>query len=151
MVYIAQAARNRETADATRPFWLFDINDPDIVPRDGDILCLNRSGTNHSYQSVRTNWVLANGTAEATGNSHTDIVIGHFADGARTWIETVGGNVDDTVGSTYYSLDPDGRLADQVRINGAAVPDRSDVTRTVGTRPPVVFALIRLTACEGNG
>lgn len=132
MVDIAQTARNREAADTARPFWLFDIDDPDVVPRDGDILCLNRGGTQHSYQSVRTNWVLTNATAEATGNSHTDVVIGHFEDNGRRWIETVGGNVDDTVGSRYYSLHADGRLDDEVRITGTVVPGHTDVTRTVG-------------------
>jgi GH24 family phage-related lysozyme (muramidase) len=149
MVYIAEAARNREAGDTARPFWLFDINDPDIVPEDGDIVCLNRSGTSHSYASVRRKWVVDDPTGRPTGKSHTDIVIGHHDDGSRRWIETVGGNVDDTVGSTYYSLTADGRLDSGVTLTGAPVGRRSDVTQTVGGRPPIVFALIRLTACPG--
>lgn len=151
MAYIADAARNRANADATRPFWLFDINDPNVVPEDGDILCLNRSGTSHSFTSVNTEWVTNKPTEVATGSSHTDIVIGHFEDGGRRWIETVGGNVGDTVGSRYYSLDASGRLVDRVTLSGNPLPRPegpiSDVTQTVGSRPPVVFALIRLTAC----
>ena len=149
MAFIAQAARNRAAGDQARPFWLFDINDPDVVPEDGDILCLNRDGTNHSYQSVNQNWVLNNANAVATGVSHSDIVIGHFESGGRRWIETIGGNVDDTVGSSYYSLDAQGRLDDQVTLAGAPVARSSDVTQQVGNRRPIVFALIRLTACTG--
>lgn len=151
MAYIAQAARNRAAADAARPFWLYDINDPNVVPEDGDILCLNRSGTSHSFTSVNTNWVTNNPTAVATGSSHTDIVIGHFEDGGRRWIETIGGNVGDTVGSTYYSLDANGRLVDGVTLGGATRSGKSNVTQTVGSRAPVVFALIRLTACPNFG
>ena len=151
MAYIADAARNRAAADATRPFWLFDINDPAVVPEDGDILCLNRSGTSHSFASVNTNWVTNNPTATATGSSHTDIVIGHFEDGGRRWVETIGGNVGDTVGSRYYSLDAADRLVDQVTLGGATVRNKSNVTQTVGSRAPVVFALIRLTACPDFG
>lgn len=151
MAYIAQAARNRAAADASRPFWLFDINDPDIVPEDGDIICLNRSGTSHSFASVNTNWVTNDPTSTATGSSHTDIVIGHFDHGGRQWIETVGGNVGDTVGSRYYSIDGIGRLVDQVRLDGTMIAGKSDVTQTVGNRAPAVFALIRLTACPDFG
>lgn len=150
MVYIAQALRNRENADATRPFWLYDINEPNIVPEDGDLLCLNRSGTNHSYQSVRRDWVVNNPNAEATGSSHTDIVIGHFEESGRRWIETIGGNVGDTVGSRYYSLDAQGRLVDEVTLNGTSKSGKSNVTQQVGSRSPVVFSLIRLTACPNN-
>lgn len=145
MAYIAQAARN--VNDATRPFWLYDINGATIVPEDGDIICLNRAGTSHSYQSVVTNWVTNNPNSVATGSSHTDIVIGHSEEGGRRWIETIGGNVGDTVGSRYYSLDATGRLVDQVRLDGTAIAGKSNVTQTVGSRSPVVFALIRLTAC----
>ena len=153
MAYIAQAARNRENQDATRPFWLFDINDPNVVPEDGDILCLNRWDsdraryTDHSFTSVRDNWVLNNANRVATGKSHTDIVIGHFEENGRRWIETIGGNVGDTVGSRYYSLDAQGRLVDQVRLNGNAVNGKQNITQTAGNRPPIVFALIRLTSC----
>ncbi len=153
MAYIAQAARNRENQDATRPFWLFDINDPNVVPEDGDILCLNRWDsdrgryTDHSFTSVRDNWVLNNANRVATGKSHTDIVIGHFEENGRRWIETIGGNVGDTVGSRYYSLDAQGRLVDQVQLNGNAVNGKQNITQTVGNRPPIVFALIRLTSC----
>jgi GH24 family phage-related lysozyme (muramidase) len=147
MAYIADAARNRAANDASKPFWLFDINDPNVVPEDGDILCLNRGGSSHSFASVNTNWVTNDPNSEGTGNSHCDIVIGHFEDAGRRWIETLGGNVGDTVGSTYYSIDAQGRLLDGVQLNGIVINGKQQVTQTVGTRPPVVFALIRLTAC----
>jgi GH24 family phage-related lysozyme (muramidase) len=147
MAYIAQALRNRENNDQTRPFWLFDINDPNIVPEDGDILCLNRDGTSHSYQSIRQDWFVNHPNDVATGSSHSDIVIGHFEDGGRRWIETIGGNVGDTVGSRYYSLDANGRLVDRVQLNGTPIAGRTNVTQAVGGRSPIVFGLIRLTAC----
>ena len=151
MAYIAQAARNRAAGDATRPFWLYDINDPNVIPEGGDILCLNRSGTNHSFASVKTNWVTNNSAAVATGSSHTDIVIGTFQDGDRSWIETIGGNVGDTVGSRYYSIDANGRLVDSVTLNGTTKRGKSNVTQSVAGRAPIVFALIRLTACPDFG
>jgi hypothetical protein len=152
MIYIAHALRNRENQDQTRPFWLFDINDPTIVPEDGDILCLNRpvnnAWTQHSYQSIRQQWFVNHpNVAAPTGSSHCDIVIGHFEDNGRRWIETIGGNVSNTVGSRYYSLDNNGRLVDGVQLNGTAIPNKSNVTQAVGNRPAIVFGLIRLTAC----
>jgi hypothetical protein len=147
MAYIAGALRNRENNDQARPFWLFDINDPNVVPEDGDILCLNRGGTNHTYQGLRQQWFVNQPNAVATGISHCDIVIGHFEDGGRRWIETIGGNVDDTVGPRYYTLDANGRLVDRVQLNGTPIADQGNVTQTVGNRPPVIFGLIRLTAC----
>jgi hypothetical protein len=147
MAYIAGAARNRHATDASRPFWLYDVNDPDVVPVAGDILCLNRSRTSHSFTSVHNTWVVKNPKGQPDGKSHTDIVIGHFEDRGRRWIETIGGNVSDTVGSRYYSLDGNGRLVDEVTLAGNPVPGRAAVTRTIGKRPAVVFALIRLTGC----
>ena len=152
MIYIAHALRNRENSDQTRPFWLFDINDPNVVPEDGDILCLNRPvnsvWTRHSYQSVRQRWVVDHpNVAAPTGSSHCDIVIGHFNQNGRRWIETIGGNVSNTVGSRYYSLNANGRLDDRVTLNGTAIANKTNVTQTVGNRPPIVFGLIRLTAC----
>jgi hypothetical protein len=117
------------------------------VPEDGDILCLNRDGTSHSYQSIRQDWFVNHPNDVATGSSHCDIVIGHFEDGGRRWIETIGGNVGDTVGSRYYSLDANGRLVDRVQLNGTPIAGRTDVTQAVGGRSPIVFGLIRLTAC----
>ncbi len=146
MAYIAQALRNRENADNTRPFWLYDINEDGIVPEDGDILCLN-FGASHSYQNIRQNWFVNNPNGVATGHSHSDIVIGHFEDNGRRWIETIGGNIGGTVGSRYYSLNAQGQLVDQVLLNGTSVNNKSSVTQTVGSRGPVVFALIRLTSC----
>ncbi len=143
MAYIAQAARNRAAADTARPFWLFDINDPEIVPRDGDILCLNRGGTAHSFASVNAAWVDRNPTDVATGSSHTDIVVGSFEDSGRRWIETVGGNVSDTIGSKYYSVDGAGRITDETTLGGTV---RRRAVTAGGS--PRVFALIRLTACE---
>ena len=149
MTYVADCLRNRENNDNTRPFWLYDINDTNIVPEDGDILCLNRGGNNFSYQSIRQQWFVNNPNAEATGSSHCDIVVGRHEEGGRRWIETIGGNVGDTVGSRYYSIDNNGRLIDQVQLNGTAIRSARNVTQTVGNRHPIVYGLIRLTSC-GN-
>lgn len=78
-------------------------------------------------------------------------MIGTFQDGGRSWIETIGGNVGDTVGSTYYSIDANGRLVDNVTLNGTTKQGRSDVTQAVAGRAPIVFALIRLSACADFG
>ncbi|MEZ6133398.1 MAG: DUF2272 domain-containing protein [Pirellulaceae bacterium] len=139
MAYIAQAARN--VGDNTRPFWLFDINDPNVVPEHGDILCLNFDSS-HTFNSIHEEWVVRKPSEVATGHSHGDIVIGHFEDNGQRWIETIGGNVGNTVGSRRYSVDANGRLIDEIQRGGAVV--HRNVTQG---NPARVFGVIKLTTC----
>lgn len=143
MNYISKALNNRESNNQTQPFWFFDINEDNVIPEDGDIICLNRKSdgiwSQHSYQSIRQNQ-FPHGRF-----SHCDIIIGHFEKDGRKWIETIGGNIRNTVSSKHYSLDTNGRLVDEVTLNGQL--KRRKVTQAVDTRPPIIFGLIRLTAC----
>jgi hypothetical protein len=103
IVYIANAARNREASDRTRPFWLVDRIEMqgEALPQPGDLLCINRevSGvmTNHSYESIRNRWVINNPAAVPTGSSHCALVVGTVNRGGQTFLETIGGNESQTV------------------------------------------------------
>jgi N-acetylmuramoyl-L-alanine amidase len=130
--YIVGALRNRENADGARPFWLLDITEPDAAIIPGDIVCKNRQvrgvWTTHSYASLRHQfWDNGNQNVTPTGSSHSDIAIGFNERDGRRFVEVVGGNVSNSVGSTEYEVDASNRIIDPATRH--------------------VFAVIRLLEC----
>ncbi|HWB82132.1 MAG TPA: DUF2272 domain-containing protein [Nannocystaceae bacterium] len=129
--YIVGALRNRENADRTRPFWLYDISEPEAAIIEGDIICKNRQvrrvWTTHTYESLKRDWWTSHRDDTPTGSSHSDIAIAFHDRDGRRFVECIGGNVGDTVGSTEYEVDANNRLVDPAGEH--------------------VFAVIRLLEC----
>lgn len=131
--YIVGALRNRENSDASKIFWLYDrlemLNS--AYPRPGDLICRNTT-QNHSYASLRRRY--ANNNDIASGSSHTDIVVGsHMVNGNKI-IETIGGNVRDSVSYRH------------IMIRNNRIYD----VREDGTHPRVnhsIFGIIKFMAC----
>lgn len=114
LTYIVGALRNRERSDRTRPFWLSDQLELqyEVVPQPGDLLCFNREGTNHSYESLRRQfWSGGNQDVPVRGVSHSSIVVGVRQHGARRVVETIGGNEDNSVRVAQFPLNAEGGIA----------------------------------------
>ena len=110
IIYIVGALRNRENADETKPFWLYDsiemINE--ATPAPGDLICYNRFDkngvySNHSYSSLRNSYW--DNTTVPTGVGHCNIVVALSVHNGRQVIETIGGNVNGSVRYTYLIID----------------------------------------------
>lgn len=136
IVYIVEAMRNRERNDTTKPFWLYDISEQAQHPVvAGDLICFNRkprgkAKTTHSYTKLKRKWwdVVANRTKAATGYSHTDVVIGFHDRGGKRYLEAIGGNRGNTVGSVELEVDANNQILS----------------------PGDVFGILKLTECP-NG
>lgn len=93
--YVHDAVDKRNANDASAPFWGFNVGDH--KPLLGDLVCRSRSNTQiTSIDSLPTGGF----------KSHCDIII-EIRD---TEVRTLGGNVDDSVSITTYSLNNSGFL-----------------------------------------
>ena len=116
MTYIVGALRNRERGQRDRPFWFYGIDE--IVPQPGDVLCKNRGGAIYTYDGLKKKYFDGgNDTVAPSGKSHSDVAIGYAERGDRRFLQVVGGNVSNTVGTTEYEVDEDGRLVDAAANN----------------------------------
>jgi hypothetical protein len=93
--YVHDAVDRRNANDASAPFWGFNVGDH--KPQLGDLVCRSRSNT----QITSMDSIPAGGF-----KSHCDIII-EIRD---TEVRTLGGNVDDSVSITTYSLNDSGFL-----------------------------------------
>lgn len=101
MDYIQQAILNKENNRRDKPFWGFKLSE--VRPQVGDLICLNRGSTRHTYTKVKDDrFRMINGRPDK--RSHCDIVVDKFTTGGKTFIEVVGGNVGDTVSSRVIPL-----------------------------------------------
>lgn len=139
--YIVGALRNRERSDTTRPFWLLDQVEVEneVTVQPGDLICLNRKVdghlTRHSYSSLRTAFWGNNGANQNVrpwGSSHCTLVVGIGQDAQGRFVETIGGNENNSVRLGNY-----GRIA--LNAGGGIVSPASHN----------IFGLIKLTECRG--
>lgn len=127
ITFIVGALRNREQAVGN--FWLVDHIEVqrEAPPAPGDLLCFNRCirgsqqddcggergrvRTTHTYSSLRRRFWDTNRTAAPTGSSHTAIVVGTGQDGrGQRFVETIGGNEEDSVRITRFPIDQHGGI-----------------------------------------
>ncbi len=129
--FIVGALRNRERSDRTRPFWLVDATElqKEATPAPGDLLCFNRCirsnnpqhhcggrpsrrRTTHTYSNLRARFwgSVANQNRIATGSSHTAIVVGTVEQGGQRFVETIGGNEENSVRVTRFPIDQHGNI-----------------------------------------
>ena len=94
--YIRAARRNRLGGVTGNPFWAYRADE--IVPRIGDLVCASRSGSGATYDNI--------GDAQAR-STHCDVVT-EIRPGR---IRVIGGNVGQTVGEKWLTIQPDGRLS----------------------------------------
>ena len=135
MNYIVGALRNRERSRRDRPFWLVDHIEieHEAIPAPGDILCFNRrvngAMTRHTYSSLRRSfWSSGNQAVPAHGSSHCSLVVGTVQRGGRRFLQTIGGNEDDSV-----------RLRARIPINSSGgIP---------GAATHHIFGLIKMIGC----
>lgn len=135
LTYIVAALRNRENSDRARPFWLYDNIEIliEAFPQPGDLICYNRSNSGHSYSSLRNRFWGNND--DPRGSSHCDIVVAVTDRNGMKIIETIGGNVGDTVSFTFLNIQ--GNVIRKV--------DRD------GSNPRVennIFGIIKLIECS---
>gem|GEM_PF-5776878 len=104
LTYIVGALRNRERSDQNRPFWLVDEIEVqrEADPKSGDLICFNRpvNGhmTTHSYTSLRNRyWSGGNQNRAVSGSSHASIVVGTTTHNGQRYVETIGGNENQSV------------------------------------------------------
>jgi subtilisin family serine protease len=136
--YIVGALRNRERSDRSRPFWLVDAVEvrAEATPEPGDLICLNRRNeagvwSTHTFQNLRDRYVTASPTAVAEGRSHCALVLGTVERGGRRFLETIGGNEENTV-----LLDSTIPIEANGGISEATARDRH------------LFGMIRIVGCD---
>lgn len=116
--YIVGALRNRESSDRNRHFWLVDRTElaHEAAPQPGDLICFNRPDengvwSNHTYEILRAAFWPNIPAAGVTGRSHCAIVAGTTVVGGRRFLQTIGGNEDQSVRlRANIPLDADGHI-----------------------------------------
>ena len=139
--YIVGSLKNRENADTTKPFWLYDNIEilHEALPQRGDLICYNRFNdrgvySNHSYSSLRDLYM--NNNDVPTGVSHCNIVGSITESEGNQIIGTIGGNINGSVRYTYLIIQ-----------NGQIMEVDED-----GSNPRVendIFAIIKNIECDG--
>ena len=92
-VYV-KAAKDNRLANNANPFKAYRINE--IRPQVGDLVCKSRAGSGATYDNV-----------QAGQKTHCDIVVG--IEGQQ--LQTIGGNVDNSVSMTRVPLDANGYIS----------------------------------------
>jgi hypothetical protein len=110
IIYIVQALRNRENGDTAKPFWLHDSIEilNEATPAPGDLVCYNRFDEHHhysnfSYSSLRNRYW--GNTDVPTGVSHCNVVVAIMEINGRQIIQTIGGNVAQSVSYTFLVIE----------------------------------------------
>jgi len=134
--YIVAALRNRERSDTAKPFWLVDSIEilAEATPQPGDLLCFNRKPrgeamTNHSYSSLRRDfWDSGHQNVTPSGKSHCALVVRTGRDERGNFVETIGGNEEQSVRVRRVQCCANGGIAD---------PEARHI-----------FGMIRMTGCN---
>ena len=170
IVYIVKALRNREAVDTNTHFWLYRPQNDPLNPsiEVGDLVCLNRSSSGHSYENLRsTYWDDAlnkPSSIKPYGVSHCDIVVEKKElyekpdkSDKKTYLITVGGNVPmleekpsntfkindrGTVGKKYFELDGNGQISKLYFMKVDA--SGKILQKKLYADPPNVFAILKI-------
>jgi hypothetical protein len=114
MEYIVGSLRNRERSDRSRPFWLVDHIElrHEVAPEPGDLLCFNRSNSQHTYASLRRQfWSGGRQNRPTSGVSHCRIVVGTGTAKGQRFIEGIGGNEGNSVRLRRIATDQFGNIS----------------------------------------
>jgi hypothetical protein len=108
----------------------------EATPEPGDLICLNRRNeagvwSTHTFTNLRDRYVTASPTAVAEGRSHCALVLGTVERGGRRFLETIGGNEENSV-----LLDSTIPIEANGGISEATARDRH------------LFGMIRIVGCD---
>lgn len=114
--YIVGALRNRLRGDLSKRFWLFNIGE--LIPRPGDFVCNNRSGSTWTYSYLFERYWGKDGNRSdipvIPAEGHCEIVTKINVDS----ITLIGGNINNSVSYNRLSINNQGFINDLAVPNG---------------------------------
>jgi hypothetical protein len=103
-VFVHEAIKNRDAGKGV--FQAFDITEAESAPDVGDIIQNNRSGNHFNFQHARE---------ESSYESHSAIVVAKGNDEVGQFVETIGGNEDDSIRRRTVRLNKKGLVVQKAK------------------------------------
>ncbi|WMJ75087.1 DUF2272 domain-containing protein [Cytophagaceae bacterium ABcell3] len=130
ITYIVHALMNRLNKDQEKIFWLYRVDER--TPQPGDLVCVNRpGGGTWNFNNLRNDFLQENNEGKyeinppIQGNSHCDIVLGTKEKDGVKYLETMGGNLSDTILRVDVRLNEDGKIDMETRNDEGEVENRN--------------------------